>query len=334
MTVLVTGAAGFIGFHMARALLERGDQVVGVDCFSEYYDVNLKNIRIEILKKYKGFKFETLDITRHAALKDIIFESGVTKILHLAAQAGVRYSLNNPFAYTKANIDGHLSVLEAGRTLGPRLTHLVYASSSSVYGDRPPTRGFRETDPVDAPVSLYAATKRADELMAATYAHLYHLPLTGLRFFTVYGPMGRPDMAYFHFAEQMLAGKPIQLFNKGRNLRDFTYIGDIINPLMRLLDDAPGAGASLYNIGGSEPVETLALVTALEQALRVTANIELVAAQPGDVSATWADTSAFEARYGAGPTTPLSEGVAEFTRWLITWRRGSLSKRISEFDLR
>lgn len=322
MAILVTGAAGFIGFHAARALLERGETVVGVDCLTDYYDVALKEARLSELRRHDRFRFERLDLAEHAEVRALVLDHRFDRILHLAAQAGVRYSLENPFAYARSNVDGHLSVLEAARALGPELGHLVYASSSSVYGERPPERGFRESDPVDAPVSLYAATKRADELMATTYAHLYGLPLTGLRFFTVYGPWGRPDMAYFSFAEKMLAGETIQLFNEGRNLRDFTYIDDITPHLLTLLDDRPGPGARVFNIGGSTPVDTLALVAALERALGVSAKTEPVGPQPGDVSATWADTSALEKAYGPTPHTPLEDGVARFADWRRTWTAG------------
>ena len=320
MAILVTGAAGFIGFHAARALLQRGETIVGVDCLTEFYDVSLKHARLAELARFERFSFERLDLADHDAVRALVLGHGFTRILHLAAQAGVRYSLENPFAYTHSNVSGHLSVLEAARALGPRLEHLVYASSSSVYGERPASRGFREDDPVDAPVSLYAATKRADELMTRTYAHLYALPATGLRFFTVYGPWGRPDMAYFSFSEKMAAGETIELFNAGRNTRDFTFIDDIIPSLIRLLEDNPGPGARVFNIGGSSPVDTLSLVSALERGLAMTAQVVHTASQPGDVSATWADTSAFEALYGATPQTPLDKGIGVFTRWFTQWR--------------
>jgi UDP-glucuronate 4-epimerase len=318
MTVLVTGAAGFIGFHAAQALLARGVPVVGVDCLTHYYDVALKQARLAELNRVDGFRFEPLDLADAERFKALILDVQPERILHLAAQAGVRYSLKNPFAYTHANINGHLSVLEAARALGPALKHVVYASSSSVYGER--EGAFKETDAVDAPVSLYAATKRADELMSATYTHLYGLPLTGLRFFTVYGPWGRPDMAYFSFAERMLAGEPIELFNHGRNRRDFTFIDDILPTLQAVLGDTPGAQHRVFNIGGSAPVDTLALVTALEEALGVKAETRMIDAQPGDVSSTWADTTKLEAAYGPAPRTPLKEGVAAFADWFKAWK--------------
>ncbi|MEQ8435823.1 MAG: NAD-dependent epimerase/dehydratase family protein [Oceanicaulis sp.] len=320
MAILVTGAAGFIGFHAARALLQRGETIVGVDCLTEFYDVSLKTARLAELARFERFSFEHLDLADHEKVRALVLDHGFTRILHLAAQAGVRYSLQNPFAYAHSNVSGHLSVLEAARALGSRLEHLVYASSSSVYGERPARRGFREDDPVDAPVSLYAATKRADELMTSTYAHLYAVPATGLRFFTVYGPWGRPDMAYFSFSEKMIAGETIDLFNAGRNTRDFTFIDDIIAPLIKLLDDNPGPGARIFNIGGSSPVDTLSLVSALEKGLGLTARVSHAPAQPGDVSATWADTSAFDALYGPTPQTSLDAGIAVFTDWFIQWR--------------
>ncbi|MGJ3230891.1 MAG: NAD-dependent epimerase/dehydratase family protein [Oceanicaulis sp.] len=322
MAILVTGAAGFIGFHVARALLERGDTVLGVDCLTDYYDVSLKRARLAELARHDGFRFEEIDLADAARVITLMREARPSAIVHLAAQAGVRYSLRNPFAYTRSNVEGFLSLLEGARKLqlmGAPLRHFVYASSSSVYGERPAERGFREDDPVDAPVSLYAATKRADELMAHTYAHLYALPLTGLRFFTVYGPWGRPDMAYFSFAQKMRAGETLQLFNHGRNLRDFTYIADIVPQLLKLTDDAPRPGARMFNIGGSQPVDTLTLVAALERALGVSAKTEPVDAQPGDVSATWADTTAIEAAYGPAPHTALQEGVAQFAAWFDVW---------------
>jgi len=323
MAILVSGAAGFIGFHVCRALLARGHAVTGLDCLTDYYDVGLKRARLAQLESATGFTFRPLDLADADAVREQVLTTRPSAIFHLAAQAGVRYSLDNPFAYTRCNIDGTLSILEAARALkaeGAPTGHVIYASSSSVYGERPASRGFREDDPVDAPVSLYAATKRADELMAHTYAHLYDLPVTGLRFFTVYGPWGRPDMAYFSFAEKMRAGEPLQLFNHGLNLRDFTFIEDVLGHLMKLVDDRPGPGARLFNIGGSTPVDTLTLVAALERALGVEAKTELVGPQPGDVSATWADTSALEATYGPAPHTALEDGVAAFADWFKTWK--------------
>jgi len=321
MTVLVTGAAGFIGFHASQALLARGERVIGVDCLTEYYDVRLKQARLAQLSSHDQFQFEHLDLANAAAVRSLFETARPTAVLHLAAQAGVRYSLHAPFAYTHANVNGHLSILEGVRALDGHVRHCVYASSSSVYGEREacPT-GFKETDPVDAPVSLYAATKRADELMSATYTHLYGLPLTGLRFFTVYGPWGRPDMAYFSFAEKLLKGERLPLFNAGRNTRDFTYIADMITPLLRVLDDAPGARHDVFNIGGSSPETTLDLVAALERHLGVKAQTDLLPPQPGDVTHTCADTRKLTQAYGAAPVTGLDAGVGAFAEWFHSWK--------------
>ena len=312
MTVLVTGVAGFIGFHAAQALLRQGRDVIGVDCLTPYYDLALKRARLDQLEAEAGFRFSNLDLGETEAFLELVKREKPRKILHLAAQAGVRHSLENPFAYSHSNVTGHLSVLEAARALGDQLDHLVYASSSSVYGER--GGQFKETDPVDAPVSLYAATKRADELMAQTYAHLYQLPQTGLRFFTVYGPWGRPDMAYYSFAERMHRGEPIDLFNRGQNRRDFTFIDDIVPHLVKILDDKPGPGARIFNIGGSSPVDTLALVSALEASFSIKAKTRLVEAQPGDVSNTCADTSKLEALYGPAPKTSRGASYSPFHR--------------------
>lgn len=318
MTILVTGAAGFIGFHAAKRLLARGDRVIGIDCLTEYYDVSLKRLRLAELARFEGFEFHELDLADHDAVRALVLKQRPLRILHLAAQAGVRYSLRAPFAYTHSNVSGHLSVLEAARALGDRLEHLVYASSSSVYGER--GGRFAEDDPVDAPVSLYAATKRADELMSQTYTHLYQLPQTGLRFFTVYGPYGRPDMAYWTFSDAMLKGETIRLFNAGQNQRDFTYVDDVIASIERILDDAPGPRNRIYNIGGSRPVTTLALVEALEDSLGLKAKTEPAPPQPGDVSFTCANTARLEADYGEVPATLLPDGIREFARWFKAYK--------------
>jgi UDP-glucuronate 4-epimerase len=326
MAILVTGAAGFIGFHLARALLRCGEAVAGADCLTDYYDVALKEARLAELAQFERFTMHRLDLADPEAAAALMAAVKPRAVVHLAAQAGVRYSLSHPFAYTHANVDGTLALLEAARLqadAGAPVGHFIYASSSSVYGERPADRGFREDDPVDAPVSLYAATKRADELMSACYVSLFGLPMTGLRFFTVYGPWGRPDMAYFSFAEKMCAGETLQLFNHGRNLRDFTFIDDILPALMAMTDDAPGPGARVFNIGGSQPVDTLALVAALEEALDIRAKTELVDPQPGDVSATWADTGALEAAYGPSRHTRLTDGVAVFADWFQRWKAGA-----------
>ena len=318
MTILVTGAAGFIGFHAARRLLERGERVVGLDCLSPYYDVTLKEARLAELARHAGFSFERADLAESERTARIVEAARPARILHLAAQAGVRHSLDAPFAYARSNVTGHLAVLEAARALGPRLKHLVYASSSSVYGER--EGRFKESDAAEDPVSLYAATKRADELMSASYTHLYAVPATGLRFFTVYGPWGRPDMAYFSFSEKMLSGETIELFNEGRNRRDFTYVDDVLDPMLNALFDDPGPVHRLFNIGGSNPVDTLTLVAELERALGLTAKTRPAPPQPGDVSYTCADTSKLEAAYGPAPSTPLAQGLAEFARWFRRWK--------------
>jgi len=318
MTVLVTGAAGFIGFHVAARLARDGERVVGVDSLTAYYDVGLKRARLAELAGFSNFAFERLDIADAAGLKALVERERPDRIIHLAAQAGVRYSLENPFAYAHSNLTGHLSVLEAARALGGDLRHLVYASSSSVYGER--GGAFKEADAGD-PVSLYAATKRADEAMSAAYAHLYDLPATGLRFFTVYGPWGRPDMAYWKFADAMLDGETIPLFNHGRNERDFTFIDDVVEPVVRVARDDPARGRHrLYNIGGSRPVTTIALVEALERVLGVPARTEMLPAQPGDVTHTCADVTRLSADYGCAPDTPLEDGVAAFADWFLNWR--------------
>jgi len=318
MTILVTGAAGFIGFHAAARLARAGERVVGVDSLTEYYDVGLKQARLAELAALPGFSFERLDIADAPALRALVEREQPSRIIHLAAQAGVRYSIENPFAYAHSNLTGHLSVLEAARALGDGLHHLVYASSSSVYGERGGV--FREEDAGD-PVSLYAATKRADEAMSAAYAHLYGIPATGLRFFTVYGPWGRPDMAYWRFADAMLDGRTIPLFNHGRNERDFTYIDDVAEPVVKVALDTPERGRSrIYNIGGSRPVTTIALVEALERVLGVSARTEMLPPQPGDVTHTCADVTRLQADYGCAPDTTLEDGVARFASWFRDWR--------------
>ncbi|MCW5725787.1 MAG: NAD-dependent epimerase/dehydratase family protein [Maricaulaceae bacterium] len=319
MTILVTGAAGFIGYHACEVLLARGETVTGVDSLNDYYDPALKQARLARLQGREGFSFHRLDIAEADALKALTLDARPDRILHLAAQAGVRYSIDNPHAYARSNLDGQLSVLEAARALGGDLKHLVYASSSSVYGER--EGPFRESDRIDAPVSLYAATKGAGELMCAAYARLYGIPATGLRFFTVYGPWGRPDMAYWLFADAMVEGRALKLFNEGRNRRDFTYVDDIVAPMLRVLADDPARAAHrIYNIGGSHPHPTADLVRALEAALGVKAQTEAVPAQPGDVSLTYADVSKLAADYGYAPTVDLQTGIARFAEWFRDWR--------------
>ncbi|MCC6314298.1 MAG: NAD-dependent epimerase [Thermomicrobiales bacterium] len=328
MTVVVTGAAGFIGFHVAARLLARGDRVVGFDNRSPYYDVALKDARLDILRREPGFTFRALDLADRAATASAFAETAPDAVVHLAAQAGVRYSLEHPDAYVDANLVGFVNVLEACRH--GAVGHLVYASSSSVYGAN--TRvPFSTHDNVDHPVSLYAATKKANELLAHSYSHLFGLPTTGLRFFTVYGPWGRPDMAYFTFTRAMLAGQPIDVYGEGRMRRDFTYIDDVVDAVVRLLDRPPTAdptwsGADgdpassaapyrIYNIGGNRPVALGRFIEVLEECLGVRAERRLRPMQPGDVTATWADVSDLEHAIGVVPDTPLEEGLARFVAW-------------------
>jgi UDP-glucuronate 4-epimerase len=321
--VLVTGAAGFIGSHVAEALLARGDAVVGVDNLNDYYDVRLKQARLDRLRERTGFEFRRLDVSDKAAVGELVGAHRDTEgIVHLAAQAGVRYSLVDPYAYVQANVMGHLVMLEAARLL-PGLRHLVYASTSSVYGLNQ-SMPFRETDRVDTPVSLYAATKRADELMSHAYAHLYGLPLTGLRFFTVYGPWGRPDMAYFAFARAIVGGEPITLYDEGRLRRDFTYIDDIVAGVVGALDLPPADGhvARLLNIGNHRVEEVREMVRLLEQALGRKAIIRSAPRPSVDVEATFASVEAIGALTGFSPSVPLSEGIPRFVRWFEAWRRG------------
>jgi UDP-glucuronate 4-epimerase len=330
MKILVTGIAGFIGFHVARALLARGDRVLGVDNLNDYYDVQLKRDRLAALAPAAGQPLETveLDIADAAALRSLVADERPDAVIHLAAQAGVRYSLENPHAYTHSNINGFLAVLEACRH--HPVKHLVYASSSSVYGLNA-HMPFSVHDNVDHPVSLYAATKKANELMAHSYAHLYGLPTTGLRFFTVYGPWGRPDMAYFLFTRAILEGKPIKVFNGGDMARDFTYIDDIVEGVVRVLDRpatadpdwsaaAPDPGSScapyrVFNIGNNQPVRLLDFIEAIETALGREAVKDFQPMQPGDVSTTFADIDALGAWAGYRPATPLAEGLAQFAAW-------------------
>jgi UDP-glucuronate 4-epimerase len=328
--ILVTGVAGFIGFHVTRALLARGDRVLGVDNLNDYYDVQLKRDRLAALAPDSGDRLETveLDIADAAALRSLVADAKPDAVIHLAAQAGVRYSLEHPHAYTHSNISGFLAVLEACRH--QPVEHLVYASSSSVYGLNA-HMPFSVNDNVDHPVSLYAATKKANELMAHSYAHLYGIPTTGLRFFTVYGPWGRPDMAYFLFTRAILAGEPIRVFNGGEMARDFTYIDDIVEGVLRVLDRpatadpawsaaSPDPGSScapyrVFNIGNNQPVRLLDFIETIERALGREAVKDFQPMQPGDVTATCADIDALGAWTGYRPSTPLAEGLAQFTAW-------------------
>jgi len=315
MSVIVTGAAGFIGCFTAERLLDRGETVIGVDEFNAYYDVGLKEARAARLATRPGFTMVRMDIADAEAFKALTVGSGADRIVHLAAQAGVRYSLQNPFAYERSNLAGHLSVLEACRH-APVVKHLVYASSSSVYGERPLDGPFKETDAADAPASLYAATKRSCELLSASYARLYGLRQSGLRFFTVYGPMGRPDMAYFSFTEKILRGEPIEVFGEGRMARDFTYIDDIVDGVVGVLDHPPvEAEPRLFNVGDSRPVALLRMIEILEAALGRPAQKVFRPMQAGDVRATYADISRLNALTGYSPKITLEDGLPRFVAW-------------------
>lgn len=320
-TVLVTGAAGFVGYYVSLALLERGIGVIGLDNLNDYYPVALKQARLDHLSTHARFTFHRHDISDHAGLVALPGVRDVDVVVHLAAQAGVRYSIENPFVYAAANLVGHLSILELVRQAAKQPL-LVYASSSSVYGANTKVP-FSESDPVNSPVSLYAATKRADELMSESYARLYGMHQVGLRFFTVYGPWGRPDMAYWSFAEKILAGDPIQVFNHGELERDFTYIDDIVSGVvatvlqpMKPISDVPHR---IYNIGNNTPVRLMRFIEILEQAIGKKALIEFVPMQSGDVHSTYADVSAIAADYGFAPSTPLETGIPVFIDWLRSY---------------
>lgn len=328
MRVLITGAAGFIGSTTAHRLLERGDEVIGIDDLNDYYDVNLKKARLERLQELPGFSFHKLDIANAGDFREVYQSTAPQRIIHLAAQAGVRYSLENPQAYIDANITGFLNVLEAARHVGSE--HLVFASTSSVYGSHT-NMPFSVHDGVDHPVSLYAATKKSNELMAHTYAHLFELPVTGLRFFTVYGPWGRPDMALFLFTKNILAGKPIDVFNHGNHTRDFTYIDDIVEGVIRACDRVAQADEAwnpsnpdpatskapyrLYNIGSNNPVNLSHYIEVLEDTLGVKAIRNLLPLQPGDVPDTSADVSDLVNDMGYQPRTQIEAGIANFVSW-------------------
>jgi UDP-glucuronate 4-epimerase len=319
--VLVTGAAGFIGYHTAEALLARGDSVVGIDSLNDYYDVRLKQARLDRLRDRPGFAFHHADVSDREAVAQVTAANGdLTGIVHLAAQAGVRHSLVDPYSYVQSNVMGHLVILEAARRLSG-LRHMVYASTSSVYGlntEMP----FQEADRVDTPVSLYAATKRADELMSHAYAHLFGLPLTGLRFFTVYGPWGRPDMAYYSFARAIMGGEPITLYDGGRLRRDFTYIDDIVAGVVGSLDRPPADVnvPRLLNIGNHQVEEVRELVRLLEDALGRKAEIRSAPRPAVDVEATFASIDAIAGLTGFAPKTPLSLGIPRFVAWFLDWR--------------
>jgi UDP-glucuronate 4-epimerase len=314
--VLVTGTAGFIGHATAHKLLARGETVIGVDIVNDYYDPALKAARLATFEGVEGFTFHKLDIADAPAIAALVRDNGVKRIIHLAAQAGVRYSLENPFAYERSNLAGHLSLLEASRH-APDFEHLVYASSSSVYGDKPMGgAGFTEDEPATSPVSLYAATKRACELMSHSYSKLYGFPQTGLRFFTVYGPWGRPDMAYFGFTQKILRGDPIEVYGEGKMARDFTYIDDIVDGIIGSLDHPPERKEHrVLNIGDSRPVGLMEMIEALESALGKTAEKIMRPMQPGDVTATYADVSKLRAITGYHPEVMLEDGLKRFAVW-------------------
>ncbi len=325
MTNLLTGAAGFIGFHVARRLLDQGERVVGVDNLNPYYSVALKEDRLRQLLAHPNFTFHQVNIADRGAMQEAVGDLKITSIIHLAAQAGVRYSIENPFAYVEANLIGHMVILELARQQSA-LKHMVYASSSSVYGGNTKLP-FAEEDPVDQPISLYAATKKSDELLSYSYAHLYGIPLTGLRFFTVYGPWGRPDMALWLFADAILAGRPIKVFNHGDMSRDFTYVDDIVSGVLAARDNPPGTeGAAtaphrVYNIGNNHPEPLLRAIEILEDALGRKAERILEPMQPGDVKSTYADLTAIERDLGFRPTITIAEGIPRFVDWFRDYHK-------------
>jgi UDP-glucuronate 4-epimerase len=321
MTILITGAAGFIGYHLADRLLQEGHEIYGIDNLNDYYDVGLKQQRLGQLRKYPNFRFKRLDLSDRQATAHLFETHDFAVVIHLAAQAGVRYSLDHPHAYLDSNLAGFLNILEGCRH--SNIQHLVYASSSSVYGANTKIP-FAVADAVDHPISLYAATKKANELMAHTYSHLYQIPTTGLRFFTVYGPWGRPDMAYFKFAQAIAQGKPIDVYNFGKMQRDFTYIDDIIEGIIRVTKNVPNGSSDqtnssapyrLYNIGNNNPVELMRFIEILEQAMGRSAIKNFLPMQPGDVPITYADVDALVEDVGFAPKTPLEVGIGQFVRW-------------------
>jgi UDP-glucuronate 4-epimerase len=332
MKVLVTGAAGFIGFHVAQRLLQRGDTVVGLDNLNDYYDPALKEARLAVIQDEPEFSFVRMDLEDDKGVMELFASEGFDRVVHLAAQAGVRYSIENPRAYIDSNIVGTLNILEGCRH--HPVEHLVYASSSSVYGANT-SMPFSVHDNVDHPLSLYAASKKANELMAHTYSNLYDIPTTGLRFFTVYGPYGRPDMALFYFTKSILAGEPINVFNYGKHRRDFTYVDDIVEGILRTLDhvatpspdwnsDNPDPGTSrvpyrIYNIGNSQPVELMHYINVIETALGKKAEVNLLPLQPGDVPDTYADVQALIDDTGYKPDTTVEEGVQRFIEWYLEY---------------
>ncbi len=328
MKILVTGAAGFIGFHLSQVLLARGDEVIGLDNLNNYYDINLKNARLEILKKNPNFKFIKLDLADRAGIEDLFKTHSIQKVAHLAAQAGVRYSIENPHTYIDSNVTGFLHILEGCRHY--KIQHLVYASTSSVYGAHT-NQPFTETESTEHPMALYAATKKANEMMAHSYSSLFNLPTTGLRFFTVYGPWGRPDMALFLFTKAILNNQPLDIFNHGQMVRDFTYVGDIVEGIKRALDkpaepdlswdsNHPNPATSyapykIYNIGNNQPIQLLDYIKAIENSTGKQAVLNFLPMQAGDVPSTCADVSRLEKDLGYKPKISVQEGVENFVRW-------------------
>ncbi len=328
MKILVTGAAGFIGFHLSQLLLARGDEVIGLDNLNNYYDVNLKIARLDQLKTHPNFSFIKLDLTDRAGIEKLFQENNIQKVAHLAAQAGVRYSIENPHTYIDSNITGFLHILEGCRH--HKIQHLVYASTSSVYGAHT-NQPFTETESTEHPMALYAATKKANEMMAHSYSSLFNLPTTGLRFFTVYGPWGRPDMALFLFTKAILSGEPLDVFNHGKMIRDFTYVTDIVEGIKRALDnpakpdpnwnsDKPNPATSyapykIYNIGNNQPVQLMDYIKAIEQSTGKSAKFNFLPMQAGDVPSTCADVSRLEKDLGYRPKVSVTEGVENFVTW-------------------
>ncbi len=330
MKILVTGAAGFIGYHLCQRLLARGDTVTGIDNLNDYYEVSLKEARLAQLSGQAGFRFERMDIADRDGVRRLFEANCFDAVMHLAAQAGVRYSIDHPEKYVDANLVGFANVMEGCRQ--SKVGHFVYASSSSVYGTNHKIP-FSTNDPVDHPMSLYAATKRANELMAHTYSHLFALPATALRFFTVYGPWGRPDMALFKFTRAILTGETVQVFNRGDMIRDFTYVDDIVEGIVRVIDRPPVPGGSydspatsaapfrIYNIGNNQPVKLMRYIEVLEESLGYKAKLELLPMQAGDVQATQADVSDLERDVGFRPTTTVETGVQRFVEWFLQYYR-------------
>lgn len=328
MTLLITGAAGFIGMHLSKRLLDEGHSVIGYDNVNDYYGVQLKRDRLNILATYDHFKLYEQSLEDREALDQVFETEQIDVVINLAAQAGVRYSIENPQAYVDSNLVGFVNILEAARH--NKIKHLIYASSSSIYGANT-KMPFSTDDPVNHPVSLYAATKKSNELMAHTYSHLYNIPTTGLRFFTVYGPMGRPDMAYFSFTKKILAGETIKIFNNGEMMRDFTYVDDIVDGIVRLIDQPPKANPDfdrehpspsssyapykIYNIGNNQPVKLMDFINTLEKHLGVEAKKEFLPMQPGDVKATYADIDDLQQATGFKPTTTIDQGLKKFVDW-------------------